>query len=114
MAIFFVEKTRALHLTSFLLSVHLKTIATSQSGCGNLDSYGKILFCKTRAHIATVHYIPSIFRHKLVTYYKMDSFCTNRVLEGEIFTELVGKHQSETLFCFKFKIADLLISLKIN
>ena len=39
LAIFFVEKARALHLTSFLLSVLLYTIATSQSACGNLDSY---------------------------------------------------------------------------
>ena len=41
LAIFFVEKARALHLTSFLLSVLLQTIATSQSARGNLDSYCK-------------------------------------------------------------------------
>ena len=35
LAIFFVEKAHALHLTSFLLSVLLKTIATSQSARGN-------------------------------------------------------------------------------
>ena len=40
-AIFFVEKARTLHLTSFLLSVLLQTIATSQSARGNLDSYCK-------------------------------------------------------------------------
>ena len=39
LAIFFIEKARALHLTSFLLSVLLYTIATSQSGRKNLDSY---------------------------------------------------------------------------
>ena len=41
LAIFFVEKVHALHLTSFLLSVLLLTIATSQSARGNLDSYCK-------------------------------------------------------------------------
>ena len=39
LTIFFVEKARALHLTSFLLSVLLQTIATSQSARENLDSY---------------------------------------------------------------------------
>ena len=43
LAIFFVEKVRALHLTSFLLSPLLQTIATSQSARGNLDSYCKII-----------------------------------------------------------------------
>ena len=42
LAMFFVKKARALHLTSFLSSVLLKTIATSQSARGNLDSYCKI------------------------------------------------------------------------
>ena len=41
LTIFFVEKARALHLTSFLLSVLLETIATSQSARENLDSYCK-------------------------------------------------------------------------
>ena len=41
--LFSVEKARALHLTSFLLSVLLLTIATSHSARRNLDSYCKII-----------------------------------------------------------------------
>ena len=41
MALCSVEKAFMLHLTSFLLSVLLQTIATSQSACGNFDSYCK-------------------------------------------------------------------------
>ena len=44
LAIFFDEKARASHLTSFVLSVLLKTIATSQAARGNFDSYCKIRF----------------------------------------------------------------------
>ena len=36
------EKAIALHLMSFLLSVLLLTTATTQSECGNFDSYCKI------------------------------------------------------------------------
>ena len=45
LALFSVEKARALHLTSFLLSVLLWTIATSQSARGNFDSYCKMWDC---------------------------------------------------------------------
>ena len=45
LALFSNEKAHALHLTSFLLSVTLidNTVATSQSVCGNFDSYCKLL-----------------------------------------------------------------------
>ena len=39
--LFSVEAARTLHLTSFLLSVLLKIIATSQSARGNFVSYCK-------------------------------------------------------------------------
>ena len=39
---FFVEKARALHLTSFLFYVLFSTIATNQSARENFDSYCKI------------------------------------------------------------------------
>ena len=38
LALFSVEKVRVLHLTSFLLSVRLQTMATNQSARGNFDS----------------------------------------------------------------------------
>ena len=44
LVLFSVEKVHALHLMSFLLSVLLLTIATSQSVCGNFDSYCKMEF----------------------------------------------------------------------
>ena len=42
LALFSVEKVRALHMTSFLLSVLLQAIARSQSAHRNFDIYCKI------------------------------------------------------------------------
>ena len=56
LAIFFVEKARALHLTSFLLSVLLWTIATSQSARANLDSY-----CKNSARPPATVFVNNFF-----------------------------------------------------
>ena len=51
MAPFSIQKASALHLTSFLLSVLLQTIITSQSVCSNFDSYCKNHFGKGLEHV---------------------------------------------------------------
>ena len=42
LALFYVEKARALHLILFFLPVLLQTIAKGQSARGNVDTYCKI------------------------------------------------------------------------
>ena len=58
LAIFFVEKVRALHLASFLLSVLLKTIATNQSAHGNLDSYCKKICRSSKLALIYFYFVP--------------------------------------------------------
>ena len=48
LALFSVEKARALYLTSLLLSVLLQTTATSQAAHGNFDSYDLTYLCDFR------------------------------------------------------------------
>ena len=51
LALFSVEKTRALHLTSFLLSVLLLKIATNQSARGNFDNYCEMVLGVDHSHV---------------------------------------------------------------
>ena len=74
LTLFSVEKARTLHLTSFLLSVLFLTIATSQSACGNFDSYWKTHFDRVKiGHSFLTAFDPVKDMFKRLDVFKTDS-----------------------------------------